>query len=159
MAILKTDYAKGVRPMPIAKGSEVVSVRMVLVLAAALAAADVIEFGFLPEDHVPVDYFIDNDDLDTNVGPTLAADFGLLTAAGTAVSAAAADGGAKWLAASTTLQGAALTRPAGVAHTRVTPSSTGRRKVGMVITTGPATGVAAGNIGVTFLYRAANQGG
>ena len=65
MAILQTDYAKGIRPMPIAQGAEVISVRMAFALAAVLAAADVIEFGFLPADHVPVDYIIDTDDLDS----------------------------------------------------------------------------------------------
>lgn len=155
MAVLKSDYAKGIRPMPIARGAEVLAVRLTYALAAALAANDVIEFGFLPEDHVPVDYFIDNDDLDT--GATITADFGLLTAAGTAVSAVAADGGAKWLTASALLQTAGLTRSAGVAHTRVTPSASSRRKVGMVIAAGPSTAV-AGIIGVTFLYRASHYG-
>lgn len=156
MAVLKSDYAKGVRPMPVARGAEVIAVRMQYALAAALAAADIIEFGFLPEDHVPVDYFIDNDDLDS--GTTITADFGILTAAGTAVSALAADGGAKWLTASTLLQAAGLTRSSGVAHTRVVPSSSTRRKVGMVIAAGPST-ASTGTIGVTLLYRASHYGG
>lgn len=156
MTIYQTDYAKGVRQMPVAKGSELLAVRMKFALVAALAAADVIEFGFLPEDHVPVDYVIDNDDLDS--GATITADVGLLTAAGTAVSAAAADGGAKWLTASTGLRAAGLTGPTGVAHTRVAPSATSRRKVGMVIAAGPSTAT-TGEIGVTLFYRAAAYGG
>lgn len=156
MAVLQTDYAKGIRPMPVAQGAEVIAVRMEYSLAAALAAADVIEFGFLPEDHVPVDYMIDNDDLDA--GATITADFGLLTAAGTAVSAVAADGGAKWLTASALLQTATNTRPTANTHTRVTPSATSRRKVGMVIAAGPST-ASTGKIGVTLFYKAAAYGG
>jgi hypothetical protein len=155
MAVFQTDYAKGIRPMPIAQGAEVLAVRMEFNLTAALAAADIVEFGFLPEDHLPVDYLIDNDDLDT--GATITTDFGILTAAGTAVSAAAADGGAKWLTASALLQAATNTRPTSNSHTRCSPAATTRRKVGMVIVAGPSTST-TGKIGVTLFYRAATYG-
>lgn len=154
MAILKTDYAKGFLHMPEPAGAEVVSVRMEFNLAAALAAADVVEFGFLPQNCMPVDYMIDNDDLDT--GATATFDFGILTAAGTAVSAAAADGGAKWLTASAALQGVTNTRPTISAHTRVQADPTTARKIGMVMAAGPTT-ASAGKIGVTFSYRAAHR--
>jgi len=154
MAILQTDYAKGIRPMPVAQGAEVIAVRMEYSLAAALAASDVIEFGFLPADHVPVDYLIDTDDLDS--GATITTDFGLLTSAGTAVSTATADGGAKWLSADTGLRSATNLRPTANTITRVQPSSS-NRKVGMVIAAGPSTAT-TGKIGVTLLYRAAKYG-
>jgi hypothetical protein len=155
MTIYQTDYAKGVRQMPQPMGSEVVNVRMEFALSAALGANDVVEFGFLPQDCVPVDFEIDSDDLDS--GTTATVDFGLLTAAGTAVSDAAADGGAKWLTADDALQTASFTRAASQAHKRVVASSTTARKIGMVLAAGPTT-AATGKIGVSFSYRAAHHG-
>lgn len=154
MAILQTDYAKGIRPMPIAQGAELISVRMAFVLAAALAAADVIEFGFLPADHVPVDYIIDTDDLDS--GTTVTTDFGILTSAGTAVSALTADGGAKWLTADTFMRGVTNQRPTASPMFRTLPSSA-NRKIGMVMIAGPTT-ASSGIVGVTLMYRAAKYG-
>jgi len=158
MALKQTDYATGVRPMPVAKGSEILSVRMEYSLAAALALNDVIEMGLLPEDHVPVDWDVDTDDLDTNGAPAIAFDVGILNAGKTAVSTAAADGGAKWAAGLTTAQAGGLVRAAATAHKRVTPSPTSRRSVGLVIGTGPATGAATGKIALTLHYRAAKYG-
>lgn len=154
MAVFQTDYAKGIRPMPVAQGAEIISVRMEFSLTAALAAADIIEFGFLPADHVPVDYVIDNDDLDS--GATVTTDFGILTSAGTAVSTAAADGGAKWESAGTWLRGVVPARPVTNPVFRVEPSSA-NRKVGMVMAAGPST-ASSGKIGVTLTYRAAHYG-
>lgn len=158
MTIYQTAFAKGTRIMPEPDGSEVMSVRMEFSLTAALAATDVVEFGFLPQNCVPIDWMIDNDDLDS--GATITTDFGILTAAGTAVSAATADGGAKWLTASAQLQAplaTSLLRPLTNAHLRVVPDAVTKRKIGMVIIAGPSTAV-TGLIGVTLMYRGAYLG-
>ena len=158
MTTQKSDYAKGLRQFPFPGGSESVSVRAEITLTAALAGVgDILQFGELPDGCVVTDWSIDSDDLDT--GATLAVDFGLLTAAGTAVSAAAADGG-KWLAASTALQAASFTRMSAgtvavqTAIARMAPA-TGKRMVAAVTTAAGAGGV-GNKIGVSLTYRAAN---
>jgi hypothetical protein len=156
MAVFQNDYAKGIKPMPIADDASIISVRLVIPVTA-LATNDVIELGYLPEDHVVVDWFLDVDDLDSNGAPTAALDVGLLTAAGTAVSTAAADGGAKWGAALTTAQAGGFVRAASIAAARVQPSPATRRKIGVVASTGSAT-FQAGTLALTVLYRAANYG-
>lgn len=158
MAVLKTPYASGLYPMPVAQGAEVITVPLIYNLAAVFASGDVIEFGFLPQDHVPVDWVIDNDDLSTTAAGAF--DFGILDATGLAVSTAAADGGAKWLAASTVIQAAAYTRAtfSGVAPwLRVVPSATSARKIGAVATAS-CTVTTTGVFAVIFSYRAAHYG-
>lgn len=155
MATLKTSYASGIYPMPIAQGAEIITVRLVYNLAAVLAISDVVQFGFLPQDHVPVDYVIDNDDLSSTAAGAF--DFGLLDATGLAVSSAAADGGAKWLTASTVVQAAAFTRASTSSHLRVTPSSTSARIIGAVMTAA-CTVTTTGVFAVLFSYKAAAYG-
>lgn len=155
MAILKTAWAAGQNPMPVAQGAETITVRLVYNLAAVLASGDVIEFGTLPAGHVPVDYIIDNDDLSSTAAGAF--DFGILDSAGTAVSTATADGGAKWLSGSTVIQAAAFTRASTSTHLRVTPSNTANRKIGAVMTAS-CTVTATGVFAVVFSYKAA-QGG
>jgi hypothetical protein len=155
MAILKTKYAQGLYPMPIAQGPEVITVKLQYDLAAVLAINDVVELGFLPQDHVPVDYVIDNDDLSSTAAGTF--DFGLLDTAGTAVSTAAADGNGKWITASTAFQAAAYTRAVSANHLRVVPSATVARKLGIVMAAA-CTVTIAGIIAVHFSYRAASYG-
>lgn len=156
MALNQSDYAKGIKQMPIAKGSEVVSIRAAFTLAA-FATNDVVELLLLPEDHVPVDWTVDVDDLDSNGSPTVAIDVGILNAGKTAVSTAAADGGAKWATALTTAQAGGLVRAAAIGVTRVTPLPTSRRSVGIVASTGSAT-FQAGVIALTLWYRASAYG-
>ena len=63
MATFKSAYATGVKKMPTPAGSEVVSVRMVVALTTAAAGNDMVQFGELPEDCIPVDWMLDYDDL------------------------------------------------------------------------------------------------
>lgn len=159
MALLQTLYAVGTIPMPIPKGPEVVSARLVYdsTILANFAINDVIELGFLPADCVPVDWIIDNDDMDSSGSPAVVIDFGILNAGKTAVSTATADGGAKWLTGSTQLQAAGVLRATTVPTWRTLPSSSAR-SIGIVVTTASAT-FAEGKVAVTFKYRAARQGG
>ncbi len=159
MALLKSEYAKGVRPMPVAQGSEIVAVRLEYSLLAALALNDVLYLGDLPEDHVPVDCILDADDLDTNGVPTITLDVGILDAAKTGIDVTADSGGGKWITASTIGQAGGLARPTTKEITRVVPKSASRRAVGVKVAAGPATGAVAGKVGLTLLYRAAAYGG
>jgi len=158
MALLKTDYAKGIKPMPVAQGSEIVAVRMEYSLAAALALNDVIYMGDLPVDHVPVDFMVDADDLDTNGAPAIVLDVGIINATDNGLSAASDDGGAGWLLSSNIGQAGGMARPTTNVLSRVKPTSSSRR-VGVHVSTGPATGATSGKVGLTLLYRAGHYGG
>lgn len=158
MALKQTNMALGITPQPTPKGSEEIAFRIEYdsAVGGALANGDVIEFCFLPEDCLPVDWSLDVDDLDSNGSPTIAFGVGLLNAGKTAVSTAGADGGAAWAAAQTTAQAGGVLRPSTVATWRCSPLTT-RRSVGLVLTAGPAT-FQAGKVGFTFCYRQAYQG-
>lgn len=157
MSLLKTNYANGVYPMPTCDDAAPRNVRMEYSLAAALALNDVIYAGDLPADHVPVDFMLDADDLDTNGAPAIILAVGIINATDNGLSTDAADGGAVWLAGSTIGQAGGLARPTTNVITRVTPTS-GSRRVGVHVSTGPATGATTGKVGLTLTYRAANYG-
>lgn len=158
MALLKTDHAKGVKPMPTAQGAEVLAVRMEYSLAAALALNDVMYMGDLPADHVPVDFMVDSDDLDTNGAPAIVLGVGIINATDNGLSAAADDGGAGWLLSSNIGQAGGMARPTTNVMSRVKPT-TGSRRLGVHVSTGPATGATTGKVGLTLLYRAGSYGG
>jgi hypothetical protein len=157
MANHQSDYAKRVRTMPIAGGAEVVSARMVVPLPATYAVNDILEFGELPEDHVPVDFVLDAADIDTNGVPTVILAASLLNAAKTDLSAGADDGGANWLTASAIGQAGGMARPTVRAMWLTNPLPTTKRMLGAKITTGAAT-AAAGDVAMTIKYRAAHFG-
>lgn len=157
MALLKSDYAKGIRQMPISQGSEIISIRIEHNLSAAPAVGDILELGLLPEDHMMVDVIMDADDLDTNGVPTITLDAGVLNAAKTDLDVSADSGGGKWITASTVAQAGGLVRPTTKEVTRVVPKSDSRRSVGVRVAAAAAT-FAAGKIGLTMLYRAASYG-
>lgn len=160
MPTIKSSYAAGKKPMPQPAGMETVTVKATVALTAAqVAATNVVQFFKLPAGCVPTGYRISNDDLDSNGTPTVTADLGILDSAGTAISTATADGGAKWLSASTALQAAALTlhtasRTAFDVVNAVTATAS-ERTVAIVLPAGAATG-AAGNIMMEMTYRAVN---
>lgn len=155
MATLKSDYAKGVKPMPVAQGAEVLSVRMEISLAAALAAGDILYMGDLPEDHVPVDCEVDTDDLDTGATPAIVLQAGVLNADATDLDVAGSGGGS-WIGNSTVGQAGGLARASDKFVKRVAPSATTKKKVGIKVSTGPATGATSGKVGLTLHYRAAH---
>lgn len=157
MALLKTNYANGVYPMPTCDDAAPRVVRMEYSLAAALALNDVIYSGDLPADHVPVDFILDSDDVDTNGAPAVILAVGIINATDNGLSTAAEDGGAAWLAGSTIGQAGGMARPTTNVITRVTPTSSSRR-VGVHVSTAPATGATTGKVGLTLTYRAANYG-
>lgn len=159
MTLFQTDFAKGNRVIPVTAGCELIHLRMPYVLTAALVAADVIDFGMLPADHIPVDWAVENDDADT--GTTLTATLGVLNAAKTAIDSAAANGG-NWLNASTALQAAAFTRLSAqsvavqTAIARMSSIAT-NRSLGILFPAGGAGGVGS-IIALHLWYRAGRFG-
>lgn len=152
MPILKNDFSNGIKMQPIGADSDVVSMRLEYDLAAALVLNDVLDLGFLPAGHVPVDVMMLSDDVDTGATPLIILSCGILNAAKTAISSAAADGGAAWIVSSTVGQAGGLVRPTTVAIGRVATSES-PRSVGIHITAAPATGTATGKIGLILSYR------
>lgn len=159
MAIInKSDRSKGIRPT--ANCTEVGTVkewREEYTLLANPVANDTITVGILLAGHLPTDFILDSDDVDTNGVPTIAMSVGILNAGETDLSTAAADGGAVWLSASAVGTTGGLARPTTAAVKRVTVS-TSDRKIGVKFTAVAAT-FASGKVGVSLSYRAANYNG
>lgn len=155
----KSNHVKGLIPTPTPVGKEVISVYESISLATTdIDLADVVQFFVLPAGCVPVSYVIGATDMDTGTA-ILAADFGLLNTGETAISAAAADGGAKWLTALAMSGTAAITLSTATKAAydilkAVLPSSVDRI-VAFVISTA-ATTAAAGTLTVEFSYKSAN---
>lgn len=151
MALLTTNskYALGAQQMPVAQGSELVSVRMTHTLSANPAANDVAWVGDLPPDHVPVDCILDAPDLDTNAGPTITISAGVLNAGKT-------DLDSTWIAAATIGQSGGVARPTTNTLVRTAPSSS-KQSIGLKFPAAAAT-FAAGTVGLTVWYRAAHGG-
>ncbi len=154
--IFQTNDAKGIKPAPISDDGDLVTVRYEYSLAAALVVNDIIEMGVLPADHVPVDFAVDCDDLDTNGVPTITLNCGVMS--GTpGVADVARTVGTEFLSASTVAQAGGVVRAATVGAFRVAPAATDR-SVGFKVAAAPATGAATGKIGLTLYYRAARYG-
>ena len=150
----KNDHITGRKPVPTPAGAEVLATRFTLDLATADLALNTIGLvGYLPAGCVPLDVYVDGTDMDSGAA-AMVLQVGVLNAAGTALSAAAADGGGQWGA--TTAANTAFTQRltfAGNAMASVVKASTDRQ-IGVLVATAPTTAV-AGTLGVTLLYRAA----
>lgn len=141
------DYLDGRKPTITCDCSEVAAVRYPLELVAAdLDANDTGAVGILPAGSVPVALYVDSDDLDTNNTPTIVASVGLLNAAGTDLEVV-------WGSGLTVCQAGGQVAVMSKELAR-TAAAAGDRKVGIKFTAGAAT-KAAGEVGVTLLYRAA----
>lgn len=144
------DYITGRKSAPTPSGSELVSVRFALAMATGdLALNSIGQIGVLPAGCEPVALIIDGTDMDSGAAAMIL-QFGILDAAGTAFSTAAADGGAAWgstVAANTAFQQQVFSQPMATAT-----QSQVDRKIGMKVTTAPTTAV-AGTVGATLLYR------
>jgi hypothetical protein len=137
----KTPVMSGAAPAIYPSGSEVVVQRaQITAVAADVAANNVGAFLTLPAGCVPVGVHIDAD-------AAVSVDVGIVDNAETAVSTAAADGGAAW-ASALAANGTSMSFTKAMA--RVTPASTDR-KVGVKVTTAGTAGV----VGMTLAYRSA----
>lgn len=149
------DFITGRRPVVFPAGIEVVAERFTLALAVGdLALNSIGQIGILPAGCVPVDVRVDGDDLDSGAGAGVY-QVGILDAAGTAISTAAADGGGAWGDTGTAVATAfdkPLTRT--LNNLAKVQKSDVDRKIGLKVTTAPSTAV-AGTIGVTVFYKAA----
>ncbi len=147
------DYITGRKPTVFPAGSDLVTVNYELALPVGDLALNTIgQIGILPAGCVPVEARVYGDDLDSGAGAGVY-QLGILDAAGTAISAAAADGGGAWGdtgAAVATAFDKPLSRTLRNMSS-VTPTQTDRR-LGLKVTTAPTT-PAAGTIGVALTYR------
>ena len=152
MAIVKSPWVNGSKPMPVPVGSEVINVLLECpVTAAQTAAADIYVMGELPEDCVFVDAVLAATDLDTAGSPAIVLSFGVLNDGATDIA--------------TALQ-ASLTIAQAGAPVRITPTLTTlalktdgktRKKLGYKVTTAAGTG-AAGTAYLSLSYRALTHG-
>lgn len=152
MALIQSDYAKGVKPMPTPDGAEVVNVLIAMpVTAAQTAQGDIYEMGYLPEDCALVNATFAASDIDTNGTPAHAMSFGVVNSGGTDLDTA--------LQASITVGQAGtatdLTKTVATLGT-VTDGKT-RKKMGYKVTTASATG-AAGTVYLSLSYRSTAYG-
>jgi hypothetical protein len=139
--LTKTAVLSGSAPSLYTSGAEVVAQRGSITAATAdVALNSVGAFVILPAGCVPVGIHIDAD-------AAVAADVGVLDNAESAVSTAAADGGAVW-AAALAANGSSFAFSRAMA--RVAASSVDR-KIGVKVTTAGTAGV----VGMTMQYRAA----
>jgi hypothetical protein len=107
MAIVKSSTVSNQTPAPVPFDQATVTVVETINLTAAqVAANNVIELGILPAGCVPISYVLAADDLDS--GATVTMDLGIVNSGETAISAATADGGSKWVTASTLAQAGGL---------------------------------------------------
>lgn len=144
----QNDYLTGRKPTVFPAGSEVVAVRFPIALVAAdLDANDAGAVAILPAGCVPVGLVYDSDDLDTNASPTIAASVGPVNAGQTDLSST-------WASGITASQGGtSATVPLSTAAMRLAPAATDTL-IGIKFTAASAT-KAAGEVGLTLLYRAA----
>jgi hypothetical protein len=162
-AVANNDYYTGIKTMPQPADSSEVTVRVTAGIVGTGAINDVIKLARLPADCICTGWILEGDDLDSGTN-LLTTDLGILNAAETAVSAAAADGG-KWLTASGALTGAPgyVDMWSGTATEkqkllRMTPASTNRTVGLVVIAAGNAAAVAAAQVGLTLWYRPSQYG-
>lgn len=147
-----SDYLNGRKPTITCDCSEVVAQRYPLTMATAdLALNNVGVIGLLPAGCVPVGVLVDSDDLDTGGSPALVWSIGLANTGETDISTAPADGGAAWGTGLTVSQAGGQVQVLSKAISRVTATQADR-KIMLKATTAAAT-AAAGELGVTLLYR------
>lgn len=144
----KNDYLTGRKPVVFPAGSEVVAVRFPIDLATGdLDANDVGAVAILPAGCVPVALIYDSEDLDTNATPTIVASVGPINAGETDLSSS-------WATGITHSQGGTSGQvDLSTAAMKLAAAATDT-KIGIKFTAASAT-KAAGQVGLTLLYRAA----
>lgn len=160
MALFKSSFASGLQNVPDPFGSELQVVRVTIPVTTALTANDILYMMDLPVDCSPVDFILDATDLDTGGAPAITLSVGILLND-------ASDLSATWLSASTIGQTGGMARPTLATCVQTpprtatpsgsTPSGTQLTKVGIKVAAAAQT-PAAGTVGLTMYYRAA-QGG
>lgn len=151
MAIIQSNWAKGIIAIPYASfAGVVVAQRFVIsVTAAQLLLNNIFELAPIPIGHVPLDMVLDTDDLDTNAAPTLTLDVGVMSGVWGDPDQARTVG-AEFFAASNVAQAGGIARPTLKTAQRVAASQTAR-SIGVKVAAAPAT-AAPGDIGLTVFY-------
>lgn len=146
------DFTTGRAAAVSPTGAELASMRFTLAMPVGDLAINTIgQIGVLPAGCIPVQLLVDATDMDSGLA-AMVLRVGILDAAGTGFSTAAADGGAAWgvtTASAAEFQQQILSRPMSV----VTRSDS-TRKIGVLVVTAPTVAV-AGTLGVTLIYRSA----
>lgn len=153
MAFTKSnDFITGRKPVPSPDSFGLTAVRFTLDMPVGDLALNTIgQIGVLPAGAEPVALIVDASDMDSSTA-ALVLQFGILDAAGTAFSTAAADGGAAW--GSTTASNAAFQQQIYSQPMATVTQAQVDRKIGMKVATAPTAAV-AGTVGATLFYRAA----
>ncbi len=167
MALFQSDYDKGIKVVPSADDSDLLSLRVEFAATAA-ATGDIFACLPIPEEHVLVDVILDADDLDTVTGITLSVAY--LNAGKTDIDVTnnVNGDGAAFIVASTVAQAGGIARPTTKSLWRAlpraatpsgtTPTGAQLKNLGIKVVAG-ATGFQAGELGLTAIYRAASFGG
>lgn len=155
------DYLTGRTPIIAPSDTGDITVRFKLPLVTGdLTLNNIGNFGILPAGCVPVSLIIDSDDLDSNASPTLVWQLGVGNGAvtnniqspnSTAISTAAADGGAAWATGQTVSQAGGQAQAFSKALSRVAATPYDRYLA--IQATAAAATAAAGEIGITLTYR------
>jgi hypothetical protein len=147
MAAYTAPAAAQNRPASTVTGAGQVDINHgVFSLSANLAASDTIRLCRLPAGHVPVDFILDSDDVDSGGSPTIAFNVGIEDTIGATTNLTA------FLAATNVGQAGGLARITTAASRRIAPVDYDRY-VTLTVSTGPATGVATGKITGTLFSR------
>lgn len=121
-------------------GSVKVARGIIALDAVALVATDVLDVVVLPANHVPVDFYIHCDDLDSNGTPTLTLDAGFISGAPGDTTHANRVVGTEIMNNGTTAQAQAFTRATAAAFLRSVAQPVDR-SIGFKVETAPATAV------------------
>lgn len=140
MPLYQTAEVRGIRPSPnVDRAGGNAVIRTILPILAALLVNDQLEMLILPAGHVPVDFILDSDDLDSNGTPLIAFDAGIMTGIpGDTVNARTI--GTEFLSADITPRAGGVARTARVQATRILPSEADR-SIAIKVQAAPATAV------------------
>ena len=130
-------------PSTASVSGDVKAVRGEIDVDTALANTDIVELCKLPAQHVPVDFILDCDELDTGADALV-------------IKVGVTGDDDCFLVSDTIGQTGGIKRMDQVAGLRLTPTDTDRT-VFLTVTTGPGTGATGVKLGGTLLYRAAND--
>jgi hypothetical protein len=168
------DYITGRKPMPTPSGSETIAVRFTLAMATGdLNTSDIGQIGWLPAGCIPVSVLVDGTDMDTstaalqfqvgigNLALQNAAGVASADLANTLMSTIAADGGAAWGTTVVTPGSGAGGTSSGafqqilLSQPMMTVTAKDYDRSIIVNVAAGATTPAAGTLGLTLTYRAA----
>lgn len=151
MAIIQSDFAKGIKDVPYpANAGQVCAARFFMTAPASLALNDILELAVIPPGCRVIDAVLDVDDLDSGT-PAIVLDVGIMSGevGSTDVGRTCGD---EFFDGITTAQAGGVARPTLAKALRTTKSNV-QRSVGAKVMTAAGT-PQAGVIGLTLFYAA-----